>query len=316
MKKTLIFYAVVLTLSLLSSEQIYAKKDKTKSLDIVPNVSESLKESNQRTLKRKVAIARFSNETKSGASFFINSDGDRIGKQASDILSAKLTATEKFLMFERTDKEKIDDEQALADLKSDGVSVDYLIVGSVSEFGRTNESKVGVFSRKKTQKAYAKVNVRLIDTSNGRIIYSEEGAGEAFSSARTVAGVGGKSGYDSTLDDQAMSEAISQMVSNIVENLTNKPWRTYILSEEDGQYIISGGNSQGIYPNDIFSVYSKGRKMKNPQTGLLIELPGKKVAEIVIISSYGDDEFSEISFAKLISGSIDGAFENYFVSDK
>ena len=52
-------------------------------------------------LKRKVAIARFSNETQSGVSFLTNNSGDRIGKQASDILSARLTDTGYFLMFER-----------------------------------------------------------------------------------------------------------------------------------------------------------------------------------------------------------------------
>jgi len=44
-------------------------------------------------LKRKVAIARFSNETKHGNSFLLNASNDRIGKQASDILSSMLVET-------------------------------------------------------------------------------------------------------------------------------------------------------------------------------------------------------------------------------
>ena len=51
-------------------------------------------------LKRKVAIARFTNETQSGASFLMDDSGDRIGKQASDILSARLIDKGYFLMFE------------------------------------------------------------------------------------------------------------------------------------------------------------------------------------------------------------------------
>ena len=50
-------------------------------------------------LKRKIAIARFTNETQSGTSFLLDDSGDRVGKQASDILSARLTDTGKFLMF-------------------------------------------------------------------------------------------------------------------------------------------------------------------------------------------------------------------------
>ena len=49
--------------------------------------------SSQATLKRKVAIARFSNETQSGTTFLVDDSGDRLGKQASDILSSKLAAT-------------------------------------------------------------------------------------------------------------------------------------------------------------------------------------------------------------------------------
>jgi curli biogenesis system outer membrane secretion channel CsgG len=54
-------------------------------------------------LKRKIAISRFTNETQSGNSFLVSESGNRIGKQAADILSARLTDTGYFLMFERID---------------------------------------------------------------------------------------------------------------------------------------------------------------------------------------------------------------------
>ena len=41
-------------------------------------------------------------------------------------------------------------------------------------------------SRSKVQKAYAKVNVRLIEVSTGRIIHSEEGAGEALTETKNA----------------------------------------------------------------------------------------------------------------------------------
>ena len=131
------------------------------------------------TLKKKVAIARFSNETRSGQSFLVDDNNDRIGKQASDILSARLAETGKFLMFERLDGDKTSAEATLSNLEESGVPVDYLIVGSVSEFGRSTEGQVGVFSASKAQKAYAKVNVRLIEVKTGRVISAREGAGEA-----------------------------------------------------------------------------------------------------------------------------------------
>ena len=201
---------------------------------------------NEKILKRKVAIARFTDETRHGNAFALNQNNDRVGKQASDILSTRLSDTGKFLMLERADLDKIRSEQALTGAQQQQIGADYLIVGSISEFGRSAESEVGIFSRNKIQVARAKVNVRLIDVKTGQIIYSQEGSGEAMAEANTVFGVGQKAAYDASLDDKAISAAISQLISNLVNNLLDQPWRAYVVGEEDGFYILTGGQSQGI----------------------------------------------------------------------
>jgi curli biogenesis system outer membrane secretion channel CsgG len=58
-------------------------------------------------LKRKVAIARFSNETRYGKTLLRDVDQDPLGKQATDMLSTRLVASKKFLIFERPDLSKI-----------------------------------------------------------------------------------------------------------------------------------------------------------------------------------------------------------------
>jgi|TARA_B110000238_G_scaffold164070_1_gene178857 curli biogenesis system outer membrane secretion channel CsgG len=268
------------------------------------------------TLKRKIAISRFSNETQSGNSFLVSNNGDRIGKQASDILSAKLSESQKFLIFERLDSGGLSAEKILAGLKEDGIAVDYLIVGSVTEFGRSTESDTGVFSRAKIQKAFAKVAVRLVEVSTGRIIHSEEGAGEALITTKKTMGVGSSAGFDQSLTDKAISAAIGKVVSNLVENMTGKPWRSYLLTDEgEGSYILAGGASQGITTGTEFVVIKRGRKIKNPQTGAVIELPGKKVATVEVVMTLGEDELSEVSYVTLTSGSVDGAaLDDYHVT--
>lgn len=267
-------------------------------------------------LKRKVAIARFSNETQSGTTFLVDDSGDRLGKQAADILSARLTETGKFLMFERLDAEDVSTEKMLAGLQEEGVAVDYLIVGSVSEFGRSTGSESGIFQRTKTQSAYAKVNVRLVDVSTGRIIFASEGAGNASSETKKTLGVGASAGYDQSLTDKAISEAISQLTSNLVENMTAKPWKSFLLAQEGGLYIMAGGPSQGLKPGQKLHVYESGARIKNPQTGAMIALPGKRVAMAELVSSVGQDEFNELSFVSVTSGAISKPLENYYVSDE
>lgn len=293
------------------------QKDSMKVVDQGPAISPTLAvEPEQKGLKRKVAIARFSNETKYGQGFLTDSNDDRIGKQAMDILSARLGSTGKFILLERADLEKINKELKMGGLGNLNIPSDYLIVGSVSEFGRKAVSDVGVFSRVKKQMAYAKVNIRLVDVTSGQIIYSEEGAGEAFAEAGTVMGLGSKAGHDSSLNDKAISAAISKLVNNLIENLLDKPWRAYILSYEDGSYIISGGASQGIVTGDQFTVFRKGKLVKNPQTNLTIELPGKVVGTISVDATLGDTPDNEVSLCSLVSGQVsDSQFDKYYIQE-
>lgn len=268
------------------------------------------------TLKKKVAIARFSNETRSGQSFLVDDNNDRIGKQASDILTARLAETGKFLMFERLDADKTSAEVTLSNLEESGVPVDYLIIGSVSEFGRSTEGQVGVFSKSKAQKAYAKVNVRLIEVKTGRVVSAREGAGEATTETKKGVFGGSTAGFDQSLNDKAISAAISQLISNLVEEMTSTPWVSFFLAEEEGAYIISGGASQGLAPGLELQVYSVGRRIKNPQTGAMIQLPGKRTATISIEMSFGDDEFNEVSYVSVISGSIGEDLSKYEIKLK
>jgi len=291
-------------------------KPTTNKIETQAQISPTLSQLAAKGLKRKVAIARFSNETKHGNSFLLNNKNDRIGKQAMDILSARLTETGKFIMFERADLDKVNDENALSNITTDVIGADYLIVGSVSEFGRTASSEVGIFSRNKKQIAQAKVNVRLIDVKTGQIIFSEEGSGKAESEANTVFGVGEKAGYNSSLDDKALSSAISKLISNLMENLLDKPWRSYVLAEQDGLFIIAGGDSQGINIGDEFSVLKQGRKIKNPQTGIMIELPGKEVGQLQVIQTSGSGQ-NEISLCELARGDISGLdFSTLYIQEK
>ena len=258
-------------------------------------------------LKRIVAIGRFSNETEYAKGAFYDKENDPVGKQALDILSAKLAASGKFVLLERADSDKIQNEIDKYGATTQKVPVDYLIIGSVTEFGRKTTGEVGLVSRKKKQTVEAGVNVRLVDVHTGQIIYSEEGKGEAEIESSTVLGLGGVQGYDATLSDKAISAAIEKLVDNIEQTCMDRPWKSYILSYDSDGIIISGGAKQGIRKGDVFPVYERGKQVKNPQTGMLIELPGKQVAKIKVLSTGGSSITDEYSFVALIDGAIDSS---------
>jgi len=127
-----------------------------------------------KTLKRKVAIGRFTNETRYGKTFLVDANNDPLGKQVSDMLSTRLVASQKFLVFERPDIDKVKAEQSITH-ESGLVGVDALVMGSVTEFGRSTTGKSGFLSGTKVQTAHAKVEIRLVDVRTGYIFFTASG---------------------------------------------------------------------------------------------------------------------------------------------
>lgn len=116
----------------------------------------------EKTIKRKVAIGRFTNETQYGKGLFYDKENDPMRKQALDILSSKLAQSGKFLLLERED---LDVLVAEAGDNMNKIGADYIILGSITEYGRKNEGHEQVFSSTKTQTVEAGVSVRLVEAA-------------------------------------------------------------------------------------------------------------------------------------------------------
>lgn len=268
----------------------------------------------ERAIKRKVAIGRFSNETQYGKGMFYEKENDPMSKQAMDILSSKLASSGKFILLER---EGLDLLVAESGDKMNKIGADYIILGSITQFGRKTEGHEQIFSSTKSQVVEAGVSVRLVETATGLIVYSEEAKGYAETTTKTTLGIGGTAGYDASLSDKAISAALSQLVDNIINKCMDIPWKSYLVDGEDGTYIMSGGASQGIKPADKFVVYKRGKTVKNPQTGMNVELPGKVVGEVTVSSSFGSNPENEMSYCTYSGQELDNDdLTQYYIMEK
>jgi curli biogenesis system outer membrane secretion channel CsgG len=257
-------------------------------------------------LKLKIAIGRFSNETRYGRTFVTDATGDPLGKQASDMLSARLVESGSFLVFERPDVDKIRQEQALIG-QSNLIGVDTFILGSVTEFGRSTTGEVGFLSATKRQTARAKVEIRLADARTGQVFFSAAGAGEAVSEAGEVAGFGSRASYDGSLNDKAIGAAISDVMNALVTKLRERAWRADILKMQGPSIIISGGSRQGLKIGDELVVMRSGGSVRSPQSGFTIDLPPTQVATLRVRQVFGESETNEGSIADIVSGSLAAA---------
>lgn len=299
MKKKLILLTCALTLGAQCHTAFAQRKT-----EVVEEVSQPTANEGK-FIKRKVAIGRFSNETQYGKGLFYDKENDPMGKQALDILSAKLAASGKFLLLERNDLATLLEEAKKGDEGLATIGADYMIIGSITEFGRKNTGKSAAFSSTKTQSVEAAVAIRLVDVSTGLIIYSDEAKGSAELTTKTTMGLGGQAGFDATLSDKAISEAIGQLVENIINKCTDKPWRTFFLAYDEDAQIVAGGNSQGVKEGDTFAVKTKGKKMKNPQTGVMVELPGKEIGKVTVMACAGDTPETEYSIVNYSGDDLD-----------
>jgi curli biogenesis system outer membrane secretion channel CsgG len=257
------------------------------------------------TLKRKIALGRVTNETNYGRSLLRDRFDDPLGKQVTDMLSKALTESGHFLVFERPDVGRVQEEARLTGEKLRLVGVDLLVLGSLTEFGRKVIGETGFWSQSKRQVAFAKVDFRLVDTNTAQVIHASSGAGESSIEVASVAGFGSQAGYDGTLNDSAIRTAVASVVSNIIKELAGRPWSTAILKVEPDRVYLSGGKSQGLRPGMQLAVETRGERVKSPQTGFEITLPGRQIATVRIQSLFGDNETNEGSLATVTSGSLD-----------
>ena len=255
-------------------------------------------------LKRKIALGRITNETNYGRSLLRDQFDDPLGKQVTDLMSKALTESGAYLVFERPDLNRVLAESQISGAKLNLIGVDALIVGSLTEFGRKTVGETGFASSSKRQVAFAKVDIRLVDTSNGHVFFAASGSGEASTETSSTFGFGSQAAYDGTLNDSAIRQAVSDAINRLTSELSGRPWETYILKVEENLLYISGGKSQGIRPGMTFSVETKGEKVKSPQTGADISLPGRVIAQIRIDSLFGEGELNEGSAGTVVSGAI------------
>ncbi|MGB3516716.1 MAG: CsgG/HfaB family protein [Elainellaceae cyanobacterium] len=105
------------------------------------------------------------------------------------------------------------------------LGVDYVIIGSVTEFNVETESSGGSFlgigASSRSTVANVGITARMISTSDGAVVQAMQGYGEASgrSSSGSFRGIGG--GSSSSRENELLSEAVEDAVTMLVEDLTD-----------------------------------------------------------------------------------------------
>jgi curli biogenesis system outer membrane secretion channel CsgG len=177
--------------------------------------------------KTTLAIGKFDNRSSYLRGLFF--DGvDRLGGQAKTILLTHLQQSNYFKVVERENMAEIAQEAKFNQQIQNISGAHYVVVGDVTEFGRKevgDQQFFGILGRGKTQVAYAKVNLNIVNVQTSQVDFSVQGAGEYTLSNREVVGFGSTSSYDSTLNGKVLDLAIREAVNNLVTGIQNGSWK-------------------------------------------------------------------------------------------
>lgn len=173
-----------------------------------------------------VSVGKFDNRSSFMRGVF--TDGvDRLGSQAKTTLIAHLQQSQRFNVLDRENLSETKQEAQFQARSQAIKGADYVVTGDISEFGRKDVGDVqlfGILGRGKTQVAYAKVTLNVVNSLTSEIVFSARGAGEYELSNREVVGFGGTAGYDATLNGKVLDLAMREAVNSLVAGLDGGQW--------------------------------------------------------------------------------------------
>ena len=174
-----------------------------------------------------ISIGKFDNRSSYMRGIFSDGD-DRLGSQAKTILITHLQQTNRFNVLDRDNMKEISQEATLANKAQKLKGADYVVTGDVTEFGRKevgDQQLFGILGRGKSQVAYAKVSLNIVNTATSEVVFSSQGAGEYALSNREVIGFGGTASYDSTLNGKVLDLAIREAVNHFAAAIDDGSWQ-------------------------------------------------------------------------------------------
>lgn len=173
-----------------------------------------------------VSIGKFDNRSNFMRGAF--SDGvDRLGSQAKTTLIAHLQQSQRFSVLDRDNMAETSQEAKLQGTAQTLRGASYVVTGDITEFGRKDvgdKQLFGILGRGKSQIAYAKITLNVVNALTSEVVFSARGAGEYELSNREVLGFGGTAGYDATLNGKVLDLAMREAVNNLVAGKDAGQW--------------------------------------------------------------------------------------------
>lgn len=266
--------------------------------------------------KKRIAVTKFENKVMGVYGNW------RLGEGFAEMLTTELMKTGMFIVIERQALKDVLGEQELGQtglVKQESAAkvgellgAQVIVRGVVSEFSLAESGGgggIGIAGFRlgaKSSNAHVGVDIRLIDTTTGQVLYSHNAAGHAESSG---VGVGvsrgvvdfGAEGFRKTPLGQATREAISDCVNFIISKMERMPFSAKVIKVTGDNIYINAGTNLNIKTGMVFKAYSVGEAIIDPDSNLMLGQEEKMVGVIEVKTV--QDKFS-IGYPKSGCGSL------------
>jgi len=267
------------------------------------------------TWATRVAVVDFDNKTPHG--------GWEVGQGAADMLATQLVKKTRLEIFERDKLASIIKEQDLgASGRIEGssvaklgkiIGVQYIVTGSVTEYGDSNVGGYGKGLGVGKKGYHAAVDIRIVNAETGQIVFAETGEGDESSLAVSFKGIGGGEKFNDKKATEAMRKAINSVVEKISKSKLTGDGSgdetaeiEILIADVDGNSImLNKGSNAGLSSGTTLVVKRPGKVIKDPATGEVLKIKYSTVGKIKITSV--EDSYAEGS---VVSGS------GFLVGDK
>jgi curli biogenesis system outer membrane secretion channel CsgG len=262
--------------------------------------------------KARVAVLDFDYGTVMSSTSSMFGTNVDIGKGISQLLVTDLVKNGTFSVIERSALDKVLAEQNFSNSnRADPASaarigkvlgVDYVIVGTITEFGNeTNKQNAGGGGGNfhgfglggvghSNSKANVVIDARVINIDTAEILAVAEGKGESSRSGVSLLGGGGNwngfgsgnvdfgsSNFQNTIIGEATKKAVDNLAGDLAANSGRLSANVHtfkgeglIAAIDGGQIILNVGGKAGIKAGDTIEVTRVTREIKDPATGQVL----------------------------------------------
>ena len=163
---------------------------------------------------------------------------------------------------------------------------------------------LGCFGFKyKRQELQGSLDIRLIRTDTGEIVYVDKGSGgKKFKNLR-VASIGGGTDFDQTMVNDIFEPIITDMATKMTTKVADLKITPAAMTKDEGKIIkVSGsqiyinlGSRNGVNAGDTFTVYRMGEALIDPDTGEELGANETRIGSLTVSSV--QEKFSICSIA-------------------